>query len=236
MVLTDGNIMYWSLNNVDLTSSNPNDLSGNGNNGTNSGDVTTGVTGKLDEGFTVGTSTGHIASLIDEVDFPSDTASYSLWFKTNSNTSLQEIVNSSAGSFNDSPQIRLLVDGKIRARCRGSSNSITADSAASIFSTGVYNHIVATFTSTRVILYLNNVEIANVTGSTGAWGAWALQDWGRLTGSNSNKFKGEFDEIAVWNRALSVSEVDELYNSGAGFNPYASEIEVNKPLFFSQDL
>ena len=35
-------------------------------------------------------------------------------------------------------------------------------------------------------------------------------------------FKGQIDEMGIWKRALSPSEVDELYNSGVGYNPFGT--------------
>jgi hypothetical protein len=47
---------------------------------------------------------------------------------------------------------------------------------------------------------------------------------GRDQGTNYyNKF---MDELAIWNRTLSASEVTTLYNSGSGYNPTAGESNV----------
>jgi len=35
-------------------------------------------------------------------------------------------------------------------------------------------------------------------------------------------WNGMIDEVGIWNRALSLSEIKELYNEGEGYNPYSS--------------
>lgn len=42
--------------------------------------------------------------------------------------------------------------------------------------------------------------------------------------SPTEYFSGYIDEVGVWNRALSSSEVSQLYNSGSGQNPLARPI------------
>ena len=44
---------------------------------------------------------------------------------------------------------------------------------------------------------------------------------------NVNDFKGQIDEVAVWDKALSVSEVTALYNSGSGLNAASNSGEYN---------
>ena len=50
--------------------------------------------------------------------------------------------------------------------------------------------------------------------------------------SASNGFTGEIDEVGFWSRALSASEVTELYNAGAGLTyPFVSN-QANFLAFF----
>jgi len=45
---------------------------------------------------------------------------------------------------------------------------------------------------------------------------------GRRSGYVDSYFTGELDEVALYNRYLSENEISQLYNSGTGYNPYAS--------------
>lgn len=41
-------------------------------------------------------------------------------------------------------------------------------------------------------------------------------------------FDGTIDEVAIWNRALSATEISELYNGGAGHSPlYVTTFSLN---------
>jgi hypothetical protein len=41
-------------------------------------------------------------------------------------------------------------------------------------------------------------------------------------GAPSSYFDGQIDEVGTWSRSLTESEISLLYNSGTGYNPYAS--------------
>ena len=53
---------------------------------------------------------------------------------------------------------------------------------------------------------------------------------------NSLFFRGCIDEIGLWLRAISGSEASDLFNSGAGFNPYAVVPVTNKAILYAQDM
>ncbi len=51
---------------------------------------------------------------------------------------------------------------------------------------------------------------------------------------SSNYFKGELDEVGIWNRALSATEAYQLYNNGAGLS-FGSAPQVGEPPVIIQD-
>ena len=77
MVLDNADI-YYSFDDADLTGSDPDDVSGNGFNGT-SANVTTGVTGKILEMFTFNGTNGSVES-----GFDSTFKTLSFWISTTS--------------------------------------------------------------------------------------------------------------------------------------------------------
>ena len=81
-------------------------------------------------------------------------------------------------------------------------------------------HIVYNYNSTHVSLWYNGtlIETATATGSTGVlnYNTWI----GARIGSE-NPYVGFMDDLGIWDRALTESEVLELYNSGDGlFYPF----------------
>ncbi len=83
--------------------------------------------------------------------------------------------------------------------------------------TGTWYHFVWTFDSGTAYLYLNGntTPVDTKTGLT-------LTDLSTTTfalgnrGAHDQRFTGLLDEVGYWSRAISSSEVAELYNSGSG--------------------
>ena len=87
--------------------------------------------------------------------------------------------------------------------------------ATSVIPTGVWTHILAVYNGSDLRIYINGVlenTTASVTGNLNS--ATTTTYLGRRT--DGYYFGGALDEVGIWSRALSSTEVGELYNSGAG--------------------
>ena len=92
-------------------------------------------------------------------------------------------------------------------------------------------------TSNTYKVYLNgsagSTQARGTTGSTGN-SEYSLKLAARGTGS-SNFFDGSFDELSIWQRELSQSEITSLYNSGNG-KAISSPIDVvDGSIFYAKD-
>jgi hypothetical protein len=82
---------------------------------------------------------------------------------------------------------------------------------------GVWQHLVATYDGANLKIYLNNAL-----QDTQAWTktiAYASNTPGigfRNLTSDSGWMNGAIDEVGLWSRALTLAEIDWLYNGGAG--------------------
>jgi hypothetical protein len=87
---------------------------------------------------------------------------------------------------------------------------------------GEWNHVVLKSDGVTTELYVNGVHITKES-STGVDGSW----WNDQAGdtfaigvldrsSDFSPFDGTIDEVGLWNRSLSESEISELWNSGDG--------------------
>ena len=90
-----------------------------------------------------------------------------------------------------------------------------------------YNILFTWQESNKERTYINGVNLGNITAS-----AWLYESgvdtfaWGNsydICGSGSNGFIGFMSDFGVWNRALTTTEVTELYNSGSGLFYNGSE-------------
>ena len=88
------------------------------------------------------------------------------------------------------------------------------------FSTGTWYHIVAIwdFANNKFIVYQDGTEIINASAT---WTQTTLsytslyQEFGGLSAA-SVWFDGKIDEAGIWSKALTASEVTDLYNASAG--------------------
>jgi hypothetical protein len=91
--------------------------------------------------------------------------------------------------------------------------------------------VVGTFDRTQVRLYMNAVEVAataHVSSSNASAAGVPVQIGGAdLVGSPYGWFYGTADEVAVWDRALSLAEIEMLYASGVGGSPAGSEVLIS---------
>lgn len=80
-------------------------------------------------------------------------------------------------------------------------------------STGTWYHIVLTYDGANAKLYVDNVEAHSIplTGNVLSSAAPFLIG---NTYTGTSLHKGNIDEVGVWNRALTISEIEDLYLSG----------------------
>jgi len=80
-------------------------------------------------------------------------------------------------------------------------------------------------------IYRNGAEII---GGLSDEGNWSNTNESFLVGKNYQGndstrkwWNGSIDELGIWNRSLTLAEVDELYNNGTGFNPFKEIIKID---------
>lgn len=91
----------------------------------------------------------------------------------------------------------------------------------SSISANTWHHLVFVFpTTTTAYLYVDNVSI----GQANYYSSPVVPSFvSPAVGSRSGSvyFDGDIDEFGIWTRELNTTEISELYNSGAGYNPFA---------------
>jgi hypothetical protein len=119
----------------------------------------------------------------------------------------------------------------------------TLNSGANVLSpepitTNEFHHFVAIHTSTALRLYLDG-QLINATAIPNGnifYGGYSLRIAKNDCGPNAFFFKGEIDELAFFNRELSVNEVSDLYNQcrpGIVQQPRSQTIVLNGSATFS---
>jgi len=81
-------------------------------------------------------------------------------------------------------------------------------------------HLAASWNSTYAAIYVNGTRVNNVSGTPG----YNAETFAFRVGADwihsASRLDGWLDEVFVWDRQVSDSEISQIYNDGAGFNPY----------------
>ena len=209
-VPTNGLVGYWPFN------GNANDISGNGNNGTNYGaTLTADRFGNVNSSYNFNGIDNYIRVLYSFNNIDSIDSSISGWVNIN---------NNAGGSF-----VQIGIDN-INLGTKGYSigygggdfmtngtNLIGLVSGVSWYQSSQslilnsWHHFVIIKQSNNFKFYLNGIlvysnAIANINSPT-------ADVFFGSTAPNDNNFFGKLDDIGIWNRALTQEEITNLYNA-----------------------
>ncbi len=204
---------YWKFNN------NLIDSSGNNHNGSGSPSY---VTGKLNQAIDMSDtiSLGNHSDL----DLSNTSFTITLWFYPNKMANKMMFHK----ALTSSPWNGFVVrgsywEGDIEFICYwdGGDETISISDAPS---NNNWHQLVITYNGSTVKMYLDsslktseNVTLGNFSNTRN------FTLGGELDGWNGNQFDGYMDEMSIWKRELSHSEIIYLYNNGSGY-----EIEPNQ--------
>lgn len=206
--LLDGLLAYYKLDN------NINSETGKGS-GSTAGGVTYGA-GKIGDSAIFNGSTGY-AQLSNMRDTASSTWTISGWFKTSAVGGQQLLFILSNPADNQS----VIVDvnrssGKISIATYRTVTKFV--SSTKNVNDGAWHWFAYTKTGTSAVLYLDNPASAHRSGSVdnvATFSDGAKYNLGRHFGG-TQYYDGALDEFGFWDRVLTIPELTELYNAGAG--------------------
>ena len=210
-VPTNGLVGYWPFN------GNANDVSGNGNNGTvNGATLTTDRFGNLEKAYSFdGVSNGVVVAHSPSLIFTNQ-LSFSVWLYSDTSKIadvLEKFTASNGQNGDGGPQLTLRPNNTMDlAIWKNNISNFTYSST--IYNKQWYN-IIATWNGTQIILYQNGVPVDTFNFSQTLNPCTFPLYFGFRGGNNDNYFKGKLDDIAIWNRALSQSEITSLYTSNS---------------------
>jgi hypothetical protein len=214
--LDAGLVGHWDFDGKNVTSTTVADTSGNGNTGTIVGD-TKPVSGKIGQGFDMAT-TGYINAGNNSSLKPIGDMTISIW--VNPRTLIGHpyknglVMFKSASQYTDTGFYLWGNSGEIRFQFNGTTGSPTF--IASNLTLGSWNHIVVVRSGNSITIYKNNNIVLPgtvFTGTTPTYGTGSLVlGWASYAGEL--KLDGVLDDVRIYNRALTQSEITRLYNMG----------------------
>ncbi|MBI4135331.1 LamG domain-containing protein [Candidatus Uhrbacteria bacterium] len=222
--LTNGLVGYWTFDGPDLsfTTNLATDVSGNGNNGrlTNMSTSTAPTIGRLGQALNFDGSNDYV-SVGDSNGLSPTNITLSAWVKSaNVWSGVGSGFVSKRVGFQNNDEYNLFY-WNVGTNGAGFYSRIGGQSSAGTYAyyivtpaTSDWIHIASTFDGTTIRIYYNGVA-AGTTGSppSGISNGSASLNIGALN-SGTSHFTGPIDEVRIYNRALSASEITRLYNMG----------------------
>ena len=245
--INDGLVAYYPFN------GNANDESGRGNNGLVYGvTLTNDRNGNANGAYNFNGVSDHVIRIHsnDSLNFGTLDFSMSVWIKPNSSDYSQIIgKDSHAGNTIYSGYFLRYQAGKIISFCvRNAPSSQTCLDSPNPLQYN-WTHIVGVRKSNVLYIYVNGVFDSSLPEPT-ASNVSNTVDFkiGRFDEYTQPSFRGDIDEIRIYNRALSVSEVQQLYQGSncsdevavkpytftAGTPAKASEINANFDVLYQR--
>ena len=203
--------------------SNANDSLGTYN-GTSVGGLTY-TAGKSGNAFTFNGTNAKVEISSSYFNFGSDSLSISLWFYPNSGNVLQGLLNKGLLTAAEKG-FNIFIDNRYNSNQRGISFAVGGGagnyqqlSTTNQYTIGAWNHIVCIWDSVtkNIKIYLNGVQATTTITQTGGTGLTNITDISILTRFTNigavgiaNWYNGNIDEMSVWNRELTATEITEL--------------------------
>ena len=237
MALIDNIVSYWKF---DESSGNAADSAGS-NTLTNNGSMTYSA-GVINNGATDIVANSKYFSAADSASLTPSSSGFSwgFWIQVTSITGSQEVLCKVTGATYEYEIFMSGAGGLIMGLTYSgdgtpANRSQFTTNAAALTAANTWTYIVITAiaSSNTVIFYVNGSSVASSTilsastavADTAANFAIGIYD----TGTPTAGMTGQIDEMGLWNRVLSSSEVIELYNGGAGLQyPFAGVSAVGR--------
>ncbi|MBI5133950.1 MAG: LamG domain-containing protein [Candidatus Taylorbacteria bacterium] len=209
-VSNNGLVGWWRMD--EGTSTIAHDFSGNGNNGTltNMDASTDWVNGKRGKALDFDGSNDYIdagasVSLSNNSPF-----SYSVWFKLSGSQQTRTLMGKHTDATGGAS---LGIDDSAANKLKFHLNSYASQrvNSTATFDDGRWHYAVGTWDGDILRLYVDGaLDVSSDVANTLTFPAVNFQI-GRWVGGSSQYFNGQIDEARVYSRALSASEVSELY-------------------------
>ena len=224
MALTTNIVSYWKFDNngTDSVSSHSADISA----------VTYTSSGKINGAYSGDGTSDEYITVDHHTDYSPDYFSISCWIKYNTvDTNVHAIWQKNGGT----TATQSFYLSSHRASSRGIWIGVrnTSSSQGYQFSNvypvaGTWYHVVVTYDGSNVKLYVNNSLTNNATGNLSGTLDTNTTDMTMLgTYSNTQLSDAVIDECGFWSRALTSTEVGELYNSGDGLTyPFTTGVNM----------
>ena len=209
-----GLVGYWPFNGGDIVAGTAFDRSGQNNNGILSGTVPVPVEGLRGQGLSFGGSNGYLEANDSSTLDIGGNLTLSAWVKNPQSSGVNSLLDKGdqlGGTINYGLSIE---SNQVWFYTQGTTNANWNSGFDFASYCGSQCQITATYDGQNKKVYINGVE----RGSVGATGTPTVNNYTLRVGADgssaNNRYAGILDEVRVYNRALSATEVGDLYRLG----------------------
>ena len=234
--LTNGLVGLWSFNGADVSGTTAYDRSGQGNNGTLTNGPTV-TTGKIGQALRFDGSNDYVSlgSYRAGVTKNASTVSYVAWVRP---TAFEDYANFYRESTNSNTFWRFTCGFRSTGKpvCGGrapDSQSLAEWRGNTAVSLNEWHHFAATVDvpTDTVQIYIDGVLQTNEANGTFTNAVFDNTDSHSIsigsTSAATERFNGDIDEVRVYNRALSATEIWNLYQAGGGTRVNSANSQVD---------
>lgn len=214
---TSGCIAYYRLDDASGTSAA--DATGSGNTGTLTNSPTW-TTGQINGALSFATASTQYVDLGTGINPAA--ISYTAWIKATSFPNSYNCVLARSDAGVNYTAMLIKSTGKLAFYVGNSAPTHVSSYdgvGSNTLSTGTWYFIALTFDSTSGLKGYVNASLDSSSGSAFATDTSAISTYiGGQPATAGRYFNGIIDEVGIWNRALTSTEVSDLYNSGTGLS------------------
>lgn len=210
MALSDNLLSYYKL---DESSGNASDSVGS-NTLTNVGTATY-SSAKINNGVDLNGSSQYLNGG-NVLNLTTGAWTFSAWIKVTTTGSYEFIGGRSESGFSSDWYMRVTNTNKAEIEFRNGASADLVIGAVTV-ADNTWHHIVGLRNGTNVLLYVDGSADGSATDNNyNCSNSLDFHLGADSAGALNFKFNGQIDEVGIWNRALSSTEITELYNAGAG--------------------
>ncbi|MEM2987857.1 MAG: LamG domain-containing protein, partial [Candidatus Bathyarchaeia archaeon] len=216
-VSNTGLVGYWSFNEGKGTTAT--DFSGNGNKGSLVNGPTW-VKGRYGKALKFDGVDDYVQVPDSASLSPTSALSVFAWVKPEAVNDYKAIVAKRLSAANDwsyGMRITNTGNGEVEARIHDGTTATSVISSSTL-STGVWYHIGLVYNGSTLKVYINAIERGSGVATVSIQDSdqpLRIGNWTTLTPQDIQHFQGLIDDVRIYNRALSASEIQALYKAGA---------------------
>lgn len=217
-ILADSPLTYFQLNETSGTTFANSGSLGGTSSAIGSG-VTKGQINGIDGSNAIALDGGANAyfSFTQNANFMTDNQySVEAWVKTTSGGSTKVIASYNPGSRGFSLGVNSSNRATFSIMNNNGSFSVTASGSTALLNDGNWHHLVGTVNSSTITIYVDGVATANASATAGTYGI-SNTLYGGASGSGA--FNGQIDELAIYDGALTSTQVTTHYNANPTGTP-----------------